>query len=250
MSHGAERAVAPRTTGALLRRCARWDEALANLETTLLAILILGSLAASLVQIGLRNFGAAALPETDSVVRRAVLWIAFLGASLATFRGSHLAVDVSEHVLPAHATRLVSAAAHLVAAVVTALLTVAAARFVAAELAFAGAAGAAAALVMPLGFALMTLRFLLGASRRLAGDEPPLPVVRVPPPSSGSQGRALASGDGDIRGESSGGPHRAPARRLKGREAPPSASTELPDGPAADIARRRSGRGSADAGEA
>jgi TRAP-type C4-dicarboxylate transport system permease small subunit len=160
-----------RAPGALLRRCARWDAALANAETVLLAVLILGSLAASLVQIGLRNLGLPALPETDTVVRRAVLWIAFLGASLAAFRGSHLAVDVAGQVLPARANRVVSGAAGLIAAGVTALLTVAAARFVVAEFTFAGPAGAAAAAVIPLGFVTITLRFLLASARHLIDSD-------------------------------------------------------------------------------
>jgi TRAP-type C4-dicarboxylate transport system permease small subunit len=165
-----------RPPGAFLRRCERLDAALANAETTLLAILILGSLAASLLQIALRNLGLPPLPATDTAVRRALLWIAFLGASLAAFRGSHLAVDIAEQVLPPYANRMVDAAANLIAAGVTALLTVAAARFAAAELAFTGPAGAAAAVVMPLGFVVITLRFLLAAARRLTGRD------RIAPP--------------------------------------------------------------------
>ena len=159
-----------RPRGVFLRRCARWDAGLAKAETAVLAIMILGSLAASLVQIALRNLGLPALPETDTAVRRAVLWIAFLGGSLAAFRGSHLAVDVAEQVLPPGTYRVVHATASFLAAGVTALLTVASARFVTAELAFAGPGGALAAAVMPLGFAVITLRFLLGAARRLTGS--------------------------------------------------------------------------------
>ena len=172
-----------RAPGAFLRRCARWDAALANAETVLLAILILGSLAASLVQIGLRNLGLPALPQTDTMVRRAVLWIAFIGASLAAFRGSHLAVDVADQVLPPGAGRRVSAAAHACAAAITILLTVGAARFVAAELAFAGPVAAAASAVMPLGFAVMTMRFLLGAARRLVTPDaaPPAAAMHARP---------------------------------------------------------------------
>ena len=171
MTADAADSAGPRAPGAFLRRCARWDAALANVETVLLATLILGSLAASLVQIGLRNLGLPALPETDTVVRRVVLWIAFLGASLAAFRGSHLAIDVAGQVLPARVNRMVGAAGGVTAAAVTALLAVAAARFVAAELAFAGPAAAAAAAVMPLGFVTITLRFLLAAARRLTGPD-------------------------------------------------------------------------------
>ena len=171
MSAAAAGHAGQRPAGAFLRRCARWDAALAGAETALLAILILGSLAASLVQIALRNLGLPALPETDTAVRRAVLWIAFIGASLAAFRGSHLAVDVADQVLPARAGRLVNAAASLVAAGVTVVLTVASARFVVAEIAFAGPAAAAATAVMPVGFAVIALRFLLGAAHRLAGSD-------------------------------------------------------------------------------
>ncbi len=192
MTADAEHAAGP---SALLHRCAHWDRVLANLETGVLAVLILGSLAVSLLQIGLRNVGAAALPAVDTAVRGAVLWIAFLGASLATHRGSHLAVDVAEQVLLPRANRRVAAAAALVAAVVTALLTVAAARFVAAELAFAGPAGAAATAVMPFGFAVMTLRFLLGAARRLDTGEapPPTPSARTVDVATGSRSFAPAA---------------------------------------------------------
>ena len=145
------------------------------------------------MQIGLRNLGLPALPETDTVVRRAVLWIAFLGASLAAFRGSHLAVDVAEQVLPPRFSRPVNAAALLCAAAVTALLAIAAARFVAAELTFAGPAGAAAAAVMPLGFAVMTLRFLLGAARHLTGldTSPPAEAMQARPTAGGPASSAL-----------------------------------------------------------
>ena len=193
MTAGAAGSAGTRPRGAFLHRLARWDAALANAETALLAILILGSLAASLVQIGLRNLGLPALPETDTVVRRAVLWIAFLGASLAAFRGSHLAVDVAEQVLPPRFSRPVNAAALLCAAAVTALLAIAAARFVAAELTFAGPAGAAAAAVMPLGFAVMTLRFLLGAARHLTGLDaaPPAEAMQARPTAGGPASSAL-----------------------------------------------------------
>ena len=200
MTTGAAGSAGMRPPGTFLRRCAHWDAVLANAETAVLAILILGSLAASLVQIALRNLGLPALPETDTAVRRAVLWIAFLGGSLAAFRGSHLAVDVAEQVLPPRANRLVHTAASFLAAGVTAMLTVASARFVAAELAFAGPGGALAAAVMPLGFAVITLRFLLAATRRLAGSDVTPPNAAAPAhpttrdPASGTLGRGRTGG--------------------------------------------------------
>ena len=184
------------TCNRVLRRLQQWDGTLAGIETALLAVLILGSLAASLVQIGLRNFAGLALPGVDPAVRRAVLWIALLGASLATHRGSHLAVDVAEQVLPARVSRLVGAAAHLVAAAVTGVLAVAAGRFVAAELAFAGGAAAAAAAVMPIGFAVMTARFAVGAWRRLAaGDGGAAFSAAGGGPATGSAGMAISPTD-------------------------------------------------------
>ena len=209
-----------RPSGIFLRRCARWDAALADVETLLLAILILGSLAASLVQIALRNLGLPALPETDTAVRRGVLWIAFIGASLAAFRGTHLAVDIAEQVLPARANRMVNAAAGLVAAAITALLAVSSARFVVAELAFAGPGAAAATAVMPLGFAVITLRFLLGAARRLTGSD------------GGPQNKAA-------QGRPAGGSVSHPRLR---RGAEQDRATSLAGGPAPGGARRRLGK--------
>ena len=207
-----------RPPGAFLRRCARWDAALAGAETLLLAILILGSLAASLAQIALRNLGLPALPETDTAVRRALLWIAFIGASLAAFRGSHLAVDVAEQVLPARANRLLNAAAGLVAAGVTALLTVASARFVAAELAFTGPGGAAAAAIMPVGFAVITLRFLLGAARRLTGSDAGPPDGGRPAGAPRSHPRFRRGAQQGIACPPAGGP--AAVRRRHGKRGP------------------------------
>lgn len=243
MTAGTAGSVGRRPPGAFLRRCARWDAALASVETALLAILILGSLAASLVQIGLRNLGLPVLPETDTVVRRAVLWIAFLGASLAAFGGSHLAVDVADQVLPPRANRLVRSAAAVVAAVVTALLTIAAARFAAAELAFAGAGAAAGAAVMPLGFAVMTLRFLLAAARRLTGADsvPPDEAKRGRPTAGGPASRRLLR-RGARRGIDSGASSRTRVSRSGRRDAATRAPALPPKGgPATGAARYRPG---------
>lgn len=224
MTAGAAGHARQRPPGAFLRRCARWDAALADVETVLLAILILGSLAASLVQIALRNLGLPALPETDTTVRRAVLWIAFIGASLAAFRGTHLAVDVAEQVLPARAKRLVNAAAGLAAAAVTALLTVSAARFVAAELAFAGPVSAAATAVMPAGFAVITLRFLLGAARRLAGSDGGPASEGRPAGQSGSHPRFRRGAKQGVASRPAGGPVRGATRRRPGQRGPSTGS--------------------------
>ena len=213
-----------RPPGAFLRRCARWDAALAGAETVLLAVLILGSLAASLVQIALRNLGLPALPETDTAVRRAVLWIAFIGGSLAAFRGTHLAVDVAEQVLPARASRLVNAAACLLAAAVTALLTISSARFVVAELAFAGPVAAAAAAVMPVGFAVIALRFLLGAARRLtASDGAPADGGR-PAGGPGARPRSRRGAPQGIASPPAGGPVPGTDRRRPGKRGPAAGS--------------------------
>jgi TRAP-type C4-dicarboxylate transport system permease small subunit len=152
---------------ALLRR---WDGALARIETGLLALLLFGSLAGALLQIVLRNAAGVALPEIDGLVRRAVLWIALLGASLATHRRAHLAVDLVDQ-LPAggRCRRLTRAVTNAAAALVTAVLVVAAVRFVRLESGFAGPAAAAAAAVLPAGFALMAARFALAAWAGLVG---------------------------------------------------------------------------------
>lgn len=157
------------TRGRVLARLDDWDRRLATLETVLLGTILLGMLLASVLQILLRNFAGTALPGLETASRRAVLWIALLGASLATHRGAHLAVDALENLLPQRLRRVLAVVTNAVAAAISAVLLRAALGFVSAEAAFGGSGASLTAAVLPLGFAVMTLRFTFTSVRHALG---------------------------------------------------------------------------------
>ncbi len=46
------------------------------------------------IQVILRNFFSVGVNAFDELMRNAVLWIAFVGASLTTLRGKHISIDI------------------------------------------------------------------------------------------------------------------------------------------------------------
>ena len=114
----------------LLAAAERCDRTLAALETALIALILLGTLLGGIVQIVLRNAAGTSLPWLEPAARRGVLWIALLGASLATRTRGHLAVDVLATVLPPPVRRWLGLAVDVVAAGVCTALVIAAVRFV------------------------------------------------------------------------------------------------------------------------
>lgn len=100
----------------------RFDERVARVESSLAVVVLLGmvfvaSFQALISNIAERNVGWAhsmmdSLSWVDAFLQKATLWIAFLGASLATQKDKHIAVDL----LPRLAPPRVSAVVRTVAA--------------------------------------------------------------------------------------------------------------------------------------
>lgn len=78
----------------------RYDTATRRFEEGLLALLILGMIALSVIQIILRNVFESGWIWIDPMLRALVLWLAFLGAIAATAKGRHIAIDALSRVLP------------------------------------------------------------------------------------------------------------------------------------------------------
>ncbi len=145
----------------LLRRLHR-------LEDAVLALLLTGMIVLAAGQILLRNFFAYGLSWADPLLRILVLWLALLGAMAATREGRHIHIDLLSRFLPPLAARLARRATDLFAAAACALVAWHGGRFVwfewqdGSEL-FSGVPAWSAEIIIPLGFALMALRFLLQA---------------------------------------------------------------------------------------
>ncbi|XOV83077.1 MAG: TRAP transporter small permease [bacterium] len=82
-------------------------------EEALLALLLTAMIVLSASQVVLRNFFDSGLYWGDSAVRVVVLWVAMLGAMIASRRNEHIRIDIaSRFVSPAfkpHMSRFVSA---------------------------------------------------------------------------------------------------------------------------------------------
>jgi TRAP-type C4-dicarboxylate transport system permease small subunit len=118
------------------------------------------------LQVILRNFFSYSILWGDIFLRHMVLWVGFLGASLATREKRHINVDVLSRVLSPAKKRWVYLITSLFSTLVCALLSKAAYVFVADE----RAAGTTIFLNVPLwlfmsiilvGFVSITFRFLL-----------------------------------------------------------------------------------------
>ena len=137
-----------------------------------------GLLAATLIAlVGLGMAGAfAQLAGADELVRHLTLVLGMLGSVVAARHGRLLSIGFSQQFLPDKARNLSEAFSGIVAASVCALLTLASWRFVATEaqssslLAF-GIPRIALQSVLPLGFAVLTVRIAWRSSRR--------PILRV-----------------------------------------------------------------------
>ncbi len=146
--------------------------ALARMEDALLigVLLLLMVLAAS--QIGLRNLGLPTLAWADPVLRSGVMWLALLGAAVATRERRQITVDVLTRALMGWPRRAAGFLTNAFAATVAALLAWQCYRFVRDEYQFGGAwlgdiPSWVPQLPMPLVFGLIALRYALFALNEL-----------------------------------------------------------------------------------
>jgi TRAP-type C4-dicarboxylate transport system permease small subunit len=84
----------------MMDRWKRMDEIIDRVEQTLLITLLSCMILTAFLQIILRNALATGLAWGDSLVRNMVLWIGFIGATLATREGKHISLDVLSRWVP------------------------------------------------------------------------------------------------------------------------------------------------------
>jgi C4-dicarboxylate transporter DctQ subunit len=145
-------------------RWERADEIIDRAEQTLLVILLSLMILIAFSQILLRNFFATGLTWGDSFVRNVVLWVGFIGASLATREGKHINIDVVSRWMPSLAKIFTELITHLFSFLVCGLLTFAALKFMRNEarmgnIAFLGIPTWGPAIILPITFGLMAFRF-------------------------------------------------------------------------------------------
>lgn len=142
----------------------RLERALAQFENALLAIFGLGLLASAAAQIGFRIAGGGPV-WLDPLMRTMTLWLALLGALVATRERRQLHIDALVQRLPTvwgHSARALVAVFTSAVCVLLAWhsYTLVAMEYASGSSAFAGVPSWLAMAILPLAFALMALRAL------------------------------------------------------------------------------------------
>jgi TRAP-type C4-dicarboxylate transport system permease small subunit len=151
-------------------------------------VLLLGAMVAfAFLQVILRNVFATGLLWVDPFLRHLVLWIGFLGASIATQQEKHINIDLVTRFLSPRATNVARVFTNLFAGSICALLSNAGWTFVASERSTGGSlftignmefASWWFQIIIPVGFGLMSLRFLIRTAEHIIEAFNPTPTVR------------------------------------------------------------------------
>ncbi len=161
---------------------------LSLIESALVVVLLSVMILLAFLQVILRNFFSSGLLWADPFLRHLVLWVGFLGASLATQKEKHINLDILTRYLSPARANIVRAGTNLFAALVTGFLARAGWTFLQGEMTSAeplftiGGTDVPAwyfQLIIPIGFALMAFRFGARSFEHL------LDFFRGSPPSAG-----------------------------------------------------------------
>lgn len=145
---------------------------IAKIETILLIIILLSMILLAFLQVILRNFFHTSILWADTLLRHLVLWIGFIGASLATKELRHINIDALSRLLSRTAKKITLIIINLFAGAVCLFLLRAAITFVQSEkqagsILFAGIPTWIFQIIIVIGFGLMMLRFLIHALENL-----------------------------------------------------------------------------------
>ena len=144
----------------------RIDETIDRIETALIVVFLGSMMILAFLQIFLRNVFTTGLAWGDMVLRSLVLWIGFIGATLATREGKHINIDIITRSLSPSVRGWVECAIHLFSLFICALLTYASVKFIRNEMQMGtptllGIPIWILEAILPLTFGLMTFRFAL-----------------------------------------------------------------------------------------
>ena len=149
-----------------MNRWERLDETIARVEKFLVVLLLSLLMLVAFMQIVLRNFFTTGLPWGEVLIRYLVLWVAFIGAALATKEGKHINMAVFSQWASDRADAYLKGLSNLCSVFICGLLTYAAVRFIQFEAQMGtttmfGLPIWLPELIIPITFALMTFRFAL-----------------------------------------------------------------------------------------
>jgi len=149
-----------------MNRWYRLDDYIARAEHFVVVTLLSAMILIAFLQIVLRNFFATGIAWGDPFVRYLVVWVGFIGAALATRQGKHIHIEIVSLWLSGSTNRYFKVFSHLFSAFICGLLALAALKFVLFEAQMGGRTflalpAWAPQVIIPVTFAIMTLRFTL-----------------------------------------------------------------------------------------
>jgi len=142
------------------------NKSIARVEGWLLIAVVLFMVVFAFLQVLLRNFFSQGFMGGDILLRHLVLWVGFIGASLATRDEKHINIDILSRFLKGRLLLTLQALVYIFSAIVSYFLTTASISFVLQEREFSTVLfGNVQAwyfqIIIPIGFLLITLRFLI-----------------------------------------------------------------------------------------
>jgi TRAP-type C4-dicarboxylate transport system permease small subunit len=156
-----------------MNRWERMDEAIGRVEQALLVTCLGFMIVIAFLQIVLRNLFFTGLNWGDLLVRNLVLWVGFIGATLATKEEKHIAIDLVSRWLSSLGKNVVALITHVFAFFVCCGLAYAALKFIKNEVqmgekTFLDIPVWVPEVILPVTFILMTLRFGLRSFKDLS----------------------------------------------------------------------------------
>jgi TRAP-type C4-dicarboxylate transport system permease small subunit len=148
------------------------DNGLAKLENIIIIVLISVMVVMAFFQVVLRNLFATGLLWGDIFLRHLVLWVGFIGASLATRESKHINIDILSRFLSTSKLPFLRLAIDLITATVCFILARAGYIFIKFEIEagttlFKDIPAWIFQIIIPIGFALIGFRFVLKAAEQI-----------------------------------------------------------------------------------
>ena len=135
-------------------------------EDSLLVVILSSMIIFAVYQIIARNLFGEGVVWIDPLLRTLVLWVGLSGAVVATRTDNHIRIDIFAKYFPPHILKYVQRIAYLFTLIVCLLIAWHAARFVYSEyeygtIAFSGIPAWITALIIPVSFTLIAIRYVL-----------------------------------------------------------------------------------------
>jgi TRAP-type C4-dicarboxylate transport system permease small subunit len=153
------------------------DKALTKAEEAILITLLSVMVVMAFLQVVLRNLFSTGIFWADILLRHLLLWLGFLGAAIATSENRHINIDALRRFLSPRVRSAVEVLTDLFAAGICYLLARASWTFVQGEIAdrrtvFADIPSWYAQIIIPVGFGLLVVHFVIRAILRAGGAAP------------------------------------------------------------------------------